>query len=268
MQWVAFFFIVIILIIRGLWPTFFTLDRFSVGLLFLLSIPLLAPYLKKAKWFGAEFVFKDEIIKLDVVVEKTEQQAKDAVARGAVSIHIFETFPTQNSLNLLDSDPNLSLAALRIEIEKVLEKATNRFFDIHKGKKVGNRFYLSKLLEEDVISDEQGEALNAIVNMCDKAVHGAQVSKEEAREIIVLTERLNKSFSVGYSINFEANKDYARQDLLCEWEHCVEHFPLEEKETELSCPVFGHDCPGGIEARKACDRNINDIPEKRFIKNV
>lgn len=268
MQWTAFFFIVIILIVRGIWPDFFVLDRFSIGLLFLLSIPLLAPYLKKAKWFGAEFVFKDEIRKLDVMVQKSEQQAKEAKEKGKAPIGIFETFSTQNSLNLIDSDPNLSLAALRIEIERVLTKALNKLFGIHKDRKVGNRFYISKLLEEEVISDEQGKALNAIVDICNKAVHGAQVSKEEARDIIFLTERLNKSFSVGYSINFDANKDYKQQSLLCEWEHCIEHLPLKKEEIELSCPVFGHDCPGGIETRKSCNRNINDIPKKRFIRNV
>ena len=106
--------------------------------------------------------------------------------------------------------------------------------------------------------------------MCNKAVHGAKVSKEEAKEIIMLTERLNRSFPVGYSINFEANKDYAQQEFVCEWEHCIERFPLEEEDKgkELSCHVFGHDCPGGLEARKLCDRNINDIPQNRFIKNI
>ncbi len=268
MQWIAFFLIVIILIIHGVWPDFFALDRFSIALLFLLSIPLLAPYLKKAKWFGAEFVFKDEIKKLHVMIQKSEQQAKEAEKKGKAPISFFETFSLQNSLNLIDSDPNLSLAALRIEIERVLTKATSKLFDIHKYKKVENRFYISKLLKEGIISDEQGKALNAIVSICNKAVHGVQVSREEAQEIILLTERLNKSFSVGYSINFDANKDYEQQGLLCEWEHCVEHFPLKERETELSCPVFGHDCPGGIEARKSCGRNIEDIPKKRFIRNV
>jgi len=149
-----------------------------------------------------------------------------------------------------------------------LSRVVNRLFDIQKNKKVGNKFYISKLLEKEIIAYEQGKALNTIVDMCNKAVHGAHVSKEQAQEIIALTERLNKSFSVGYSINFEKNKGYARQGLICGWEHCVEHFPVEEKTTELSCPVFGHDCPGGIEIRKICDKKIDDIPKKRFVKNT
>ena len=268
MQWIAFIFIVAILLIRGIWPESFHFDNFSIYLLFLLAIPLLAPYLKKAKWFGTEFVFKDEINKLDTIVEKSEQQAKEAEKKGVASISILETFSTKNALPLIDSDPNLSLASLRIEIEKVLSNAVSKLFNINKDKKVGNKFYISKLLEGEIISYEQGKALQTIVNICNKAIYGAQVSKDEARDIILLTERLNKSFSVGYSINFDSNKDYVQQGLFCEWEHCVEHFPLEEEKTELSCPVFGHDCPGGVEARKPCKKTIDNIPKKRFRKKI
>ena len=265
MQWIAFLFIVSILIVRGILPNYFILDSFSISLLFLLSIPLVAPYLKKAKWFGAEFEFKDEIKKLNTIVEKTEQQTKNAELKGASSIRVFETFPAQSSLKLLDSDPNLSLAALRIDIEKVLSSAVNRLFGQSKESKRGNKFYVSQLLKKEVISSEQAKALNTIIEMCNRAVHGADISKNDAREIIILTERLNKSFVVGYSINFEENQGYDKQGLVCEWEHCVEYFPLEEERTALSCPIFGHDCPGGTEAREFCDRSIADISPKRFV---
>ena len=254
MQWIAFVFIVGIIVVRGIWPNLFILDNFSISLLFLLAIPLLAPYLKKAKWFGAEFIFRDEIKKLDAIVQKSEQQAIEAEKQGKTHRSIFETFSTKNSLHLLDSDPTLSLAALRIEIERVLSETVKTLFSIKEAeKKLGNRFYILTLLKNGRISKEQGKALQTVVNMCNKAVHGAQVSKEEAGEIILLTERLNKSFAVGYSINFCKNKDYSKQGLICEWEHCIEHFPLKEK-SELSCPVFGHDCPGGLGIRNNCNK--------------
>ncbi len=50
-QWLAFAFIVAIIAIRSFWPEVFALHKYSIGLLFLLAIPLLAPFLKKAKWF-------------------------------------------------------------------------------------------------------------------------------------------------------------------------------------------------------------------------
>jgi hypothetical protein len=261
-QWLAFFFILGILIIRGIWPEDFSIDKFSIALLFLLAIPLIAPYLKKAKWFGAEFIFKDEIKRLDNTVQKAEQKAEKTQSLPIP----FETFAIKNASDLLDIDPTLSLAALRIEIEKVLSATANKLVDTNKDLKRGNRFYISQLLKSELISPEQGKALHSIVDICNEAIHGAKVTKEEAKEIIEIAKRLNHSFAVGYSINTNKNDNYSKHGLICEWEHCVEHFPLLEVRTELSCPVFGHNCPGGIESRKQCNKNIEDIPKKRFIK--
>lgn len=256
MQWTAFIFIMGILIIRGVLPDSFNLDSFAMGLLFLLAILLIVPYLKKAKWFGAEFIFKEEIKKLDEIVQKSEELVKEANEKRKKHIGIFETFSTKNALNLIESDPNLSLAALRIEIEKVLSRSSSTLKDLPYDIKVENRVYISLLYDEAIISHEQGEALLTIVNLCNKAIHGAQVTDGEAREIILITERLNNSFSTGYSINLDANNDYAKHGLHCEYEHCIENSPIGEEETEVSCPVFGHDCPGGKELVNSCSKTI------------
>ncbi|GAH79725.1 unnamed protein product, partial [marine sediment metagenome] len=42
--------------------------------------------------------------------------------------------------------------------------------------------------------------------------------------------------------------------------------PLTEEPTEYSCPVFGHNCPGGTEKISKCGKTIEDIPSERFIK--
>jgi hypothetical protein len=42
--------------------------------------------------------------------------------------------------------------------------------------------------------------------------------------------------------------------------------PLTAKRTKLSCPVFGHNCPGGVEKLSKCGKAIKDIPSNRFIK--
>lgn len=59
-------------------------------------------------------------------------------------------------------------------------------------------------------------------------------------------------------------KDYKKKGLFCEYEYCIEEQPLEHG--KLSCPVWGHDCPGGIEKLKTCNKRITDIPEERMYK--
>jgi len=264
-QWLAFAFIVAIIAIRGFWPEVFALDKYSIGLLFLLSIPLLAPFLKKAKWFGAEFDFKENIQELSDLVEESKEEKKEITKENRPA-EIIETFSAESAINLVSQDPNLALAALRIEIERILRLAYKILVDPESSAKKGIRFLVTELGKHGVIRKYQSDALQQITKLCNEAVHGGKVSEQEAIEVIDLTFRLSESFSLGYSINFQPNPNYEEQELLCEWEHCIEHFPLREGSDDRSCHVFGHDCPGGIGTQTKCQKTIDDIPDERFSK--
>ncbi|MFA5148708.1 MAG: hypothetical protein WC491_06250 [Candidatus Omnitrophota bacterium] len=263
-QGVGFIVVLAILIAHGVWPNIFVLDKASILLIFILAIPIIAPYLEKAKIFGAEFVFKEEIKKLDADVQKSERISREAAKKGSKQIEVFKTFSTASAKQLIKIDPSLALAALRIEIERVLSSAVKRIFNVNDNVKYSNKYYIDKLWSNKIIFHEQAESLKTIIDICNRAVHGVEVSREMAEEIIALTDRLNKSISVGYSINFKSNSSYHAQGMFCEWEHCIEHSPLREMSSELSCPVFGHDCPGGLETRSLCNKKIDDIPKSRF----
>ena len=251
MQIIAFVVIVLAVVFHGFFPTIFVLDKFSIGLLFLLAIPLLAPYLKKAKWFGAEFEFRDEIEKATKLVQQSEAKIKGGKPLS------FSTFSTDSARQVLDVDPNLSLAALRIEIERTLSHAVHRLLNRKTAETRSIRGYMRLLMSAQLLLPDQGEALQTISHLCNTAVHGHDVTKTEALEIIELTERLNNSFAVGYSINVDRNDRFAECGLVCGWEHCVEHFALrEERDDKISCGVFGHDCPGGTKARAQCKLTI------------
>jgi hypothetical protein len=57
---------------------------------------------------------------------------------------------------------------------------------------------------------------------------------------------------VGYSENMEPLKDLEDWGMVCAYEHCIERSPLPLERHEGSCPVFGHDCPGGVDLARAC----------------
>lgn len=261
MQWISFLVILCAVAANGLWPNLFEINSFSILLLFLLAIPLLAPYLKRAKLLGAEVDFKDEIQQADDYVQLAEAQAESKGKNVSTSHH--ETFSTEMARQLLDVDPNLSMAALRIEMFRVFSLAVSVMLgDIEIEPTIEN--YLDIYHSNEKLTDEQSDAIKIISRICDEAVHGAPISVEQAEKLIELTERLNKGFSVGWSLNFRANPNFREQGLLCEWEHCVEYLPLQRHRNELSCPVWGHDCPGGIEVAKACDIGPDDIPSYRY----
>ncbi len=253
MQWVSFIIILSLLIGRIFWPESIAFDKFSMSLVFLLAIPLLFPFLKKAKWFGAEFEFKENIKKTKVLVEKSEKESKQLQRPSqSISENTFYTFNLENVHNTVHVDPNLALAALRIEIERVLSKTHSILNQTKKEKILSLRDIIYWFQKTNKITDAQAEALNTITKLCNKAIHGADVTIDDAEEVISLTERLNNSFSFGYLPVIEANENYKENGLVCKWEHCIELLPFSENQPELSCPIFGHDCPGGIESRKMC----------------
>jgi hypothetical protein len=265
MRWLTLALVITLIVVHGFWPDVFAVDAITIVLLFILCIPLVAQYLRKAKFPGAEFEFKDEIRETERLVKLSIEQAEESSVAGERKILPFETFKLSGVRELLDSDPVLALASLRIEIERKL----NLFVELFSLGKP-NRWPISRLIEaikkRDLLSVEQVTALQKIVNMCNRAVHGSLISVEEAKEIIGLAEDLNKTFSIGYSIDFSPNLEYNKHGLLCEWEHCIEWMPLTSELTNLSCPVFGHNCPGGIEKVTRCDNSIDDLPPKRFVK--
>lgn len=264
-QWAAFVFIVAIVIVHGFWSEVFTLDRYSVGLLFLLAIPLLAPFLKKAKWFGAEFDFKENIQQLVNLVEESKEESKE-IEEEKQPVTIIETFSAESAMNLVEQDPNLSLAALRIEIERILQLAYQTLINPETSAKNGIRFLVKELHEHGAIGEHQRDAIHQITKLCNEAVHGSNVTIHDAIEVINLTTDLSRSFSLGYSINFQPNHKYKEQGLVCQWEHCVEHFPLRENPDNRSCHIFGHDCPGGVGTQVECKKLMDDIPDERFAK--
>ena len=64
------------------------------------------------------------------------------------------------------------------------------------------------------------------------------------------------SMSLGYIPIFSINHAFYRQELLCEWEHCIEFMLLEQERGARSCPIFGHNCPEGEEHVIFCKESI------------
>jgi len=255
-----------LIVVHGLWSNLFVVDGITIFILFILSIPYLAFFLRKAKIPGAEFEFKDEIDKTKNLVEKSLEKTKEENQKKDRETLYFETFNTESSRELIDSDPVLALAALRIEIEKKIRIASD-ILDLSINDRRSVFRQIETFHRRELLSSEQVKALQKILYMCNRAIHGSSISKDEAKKIIDVTDQLNKSFAVGYSINFAENPNYKKHGLLCKWEHCIEWMPLSKNQTELSCKVFGHNCPGGIKEVKKCNKKISDIPKDRFIKS-
>ncbi len=248
---------VVLMFIQMVWNK---VDSTILILYFLLTIPVIAQYLSKAKIPGAEFEFKKDISKTEELVKISIDKANEEAVYDIDESKYYNVFELSMTKELLKSDPVLAIASLRIEIEKKL-KSTIKFLNLNVKDNASLNLVIEELLNKGILNNEQVSALKIIIKMCNKVIHGYSISREDAERIVKLTDELNNTFSIGYSIDFMPNKNYKEQNLLCEWEHCIEHMGFTDQSKGISCPVFGHDCPGGKDKVKECKENLK-IPHR------
>ena len=181
---------IILIFLHGFFPNLFIIDNFIILIYFISSIPFIAQYMKKVKFPGAEFEFKEEIRKTGELLHLSGTAKVRTEANAPLTVIKSKTL--DNARQLLDSDPVLALAALRIEIEKS-SKVIAKKLDLPIKEKRSITKIIFNLNRKEIFSYEQVKILRKIIQMCNKAVHGEAISKGEAREIIFLTEKFNRT---------------------------------------------------------------------------
>ncbi len=89
---------------------------------------------------------------------------------------------------IAERDRNLSLAGLRMELERMLQNMAN-FFNIEYDKMRTSTGRLSRLLEkEDIFEKTESELLGSIISVANAALHGREVSLFDADRTIESAE--------------------------------------------------------------------------------
>ena len=181
---------IILIFLHGFFPNQFIINNFTILIYFISAIPFIAQYLKEVNILGATFKFQEEIRKIEKLINVSGTVKVRTVTNASLAVVKSKAF--DNSRKLLDSDPVLALAALRIEIEKSL-KVIAKKLDMPIKEKRSITEIIVNLKRKEIFSHEQVLALRKIIQMCNKAIHGAVISKSEAKEIILLTEKFYRA---------------------------------------------------------------------------
>jgi hypothetical protein len=153
---------------------------------FISFIPFIAKYLKEAEFLGAKFRFSEEIKETKNIINASGTvKIKTNVDVNLSDIKVKSLASVKK---LIDSDPVLALAALRIEIEKSLKNIAKKI-DLPYKDRYSINSIIVKFEKKEIFSKKQIIVLRKIIQMCNKAIHGIEVSKDEALEIISLAER-------------------------------------------------------------------------------
>lgn len=156
-----------IALVHIVWPSL-AIDAITFGLLLIAVLPWLAPLVKSLELPGG---WKIELQEMKDATYK----AKDAGLLSPAS----ETPSVSHSFQLVaESDPNLALAGLRIEIERRLVTLCEKHQIQVRSRSVGQM--LRALDQKGVLTPEQRSALHDLTGLLNSAVHGAKVDTRTA----------------------------------------------------------------------------------------
>ena len=103
--------------------------------------------------------------------------------------------------NLAEQDPNVALAGLRMEVEGMARNLA-KGFNVPVAQRDSAGALLRKLSSQGAITIEQFQLTQKIVRLCNAAVHGRTVSREEANSVIDVAMVLADQYIVWLSWGF------------------------------------------------------------------
>jgi hypothetical protein len=195
------------------WSSDVRIDGVTIALL---AVVLLSPYLSLMRRirFGE---FEAEIAPRDI--REVRQRVEEASSTESARQQDQEPPPSSHSrhvesvlddlLRVLDTDPALALAKLRIEIERLLEQIYLIAASPEESARppAGVTGFLRALSRKEVIDKPTFDAVASMTRVLNRAVHGASFEREQAADIIdsgaSLLDRLNDAYMQVYERTFQ-----------------------------------------------------------------
>lgn len=200
--WMVSLIALILLLIHTLNSWKLNIDNIS---LMLLTIILISPFIsqiRKIKMgdFEAEIDPKE--------IQKVKDEVETKLSNETLNENDYpgtkETF--ENISSLIETDHILALAKLRIELEKIIKKIyfltvkenSNKItYNVNlKEKKIpGLMTLVYELTLREVLPSDVTSPLKEVIYMCNRAVHGQEISKNDARSIVEIGLSLYKALN-------------------------------------------------------------------------
>jgi len=168
---------------------------------------------------GVSLDFSAEVIDVRQLSQRVETLPAKAGLKAFPTLRLTEANARMIELNLQPSpsgldmnyyrqlavqDPNIALAGLRIELD-VLARNLARGFGVPIGERDSGLRLLRRVREEGAITASQFELAERVVRLCNAAIHGTLVSKEQADSVLDSAEVLAEQYLSWLSWGFTDN---------------------------------------------------------------
>jgi hypothetical protein len=180
-----------LLIAHTFWgPECPTVDTTSLGLLALLLIVPLAPYVTKlrAGEFEAQIGRAEaQRLRLQAVELPTTPEADREPAKPSDELGVIE---------LTQRDPPLGLAKLRMDLEREIRRIYQQRVPAPAKRGLSLGMMTRELVREDALPHEVAAPLQDVLGLANRAVHGQYVQREAAEEIAEVGVRVLEALEV------------------------------------------------------------------------
>ena len=172
----------VIAIIHIIWPNL-KIDAITLTLIVVAVIPWLAPLFKSLELPGG----------LKFEFQELEKVGKEAKAAGLIDEKPKKDATEYAFIDFAESNPQLALAGLRMELEKSLKSLAK-----YKGielKGHGISFLMHALYKKQVISRQEMAALADMVGTLNRAVHGEELDHRATQWVIDIGPQILSSIN-------------------------------------------------------------------------
>lgn len=168
----------VLIFLHLFWPDRFGIDATSVALVALI---LVVPYLRLIRRirFGeveAEIAPR-EVTEIEEKIRGAEEQNKATGKTGTLAVAYADV------VDLVERDPVLALAKLRINLESALRRVAE-FHDFPSSRPASALALAQYLARLEIIDKDTFSALRGVLQVANKAVHGAEITREDAARVI------------------------------------------------------------------------------------
>ena len=159
----------------------FRIDLATIGLVVILILPWLLPFIRTTRLSGEAKITLDDVKRLEEVLN----QSRILDLSKAISKTQPELQPVRDEIwwSIVEYDPQLALASLRVDIEAILTKLA-RWLNIWKLE--GAEKMLEALRSQEIIGQREADSVREIIHYCNKVVRGGEINKVNARRILDL----------------------------------------------------------------------------------
>lgn len=175
-------------------------DTYSILIIVLLIFLPVVPKIKKFKYGDSEIELSEEKVKelekkVDMSLEKAKPLPKTKI-KGYSEENIQEL--EEYLFSLVESDPVLALAKLRMELELVIRDIRNSIIEKDRGRMSGVFYMLMEIGNKSNIDRIVLHNTKEVIIVCNKAIHGEDINQDVARGIVKMGMKLINYF-YGYS---------------------------------------------------------------------